>query len=245
LPDVEAVAAATHLVEGPDDDTAKNAARSLVVIARRTPAAVPIDLVRELLEHVDLWRDGIRLALALGDRCRPLVPSVRPHLSAESDAWRVAAAALLLRLTKDAEPSTGTVRDVLERNARPLPPEYAGDDGNGPTWERESFDLIPWDLVAEVLQAAGPDPDDVRRICDVIPRADHDVLFPVLERYGSDAASAVPTLREFIGVSAIRVLGAIGPAARAAIPDIRRYIALHGDPGGVGRAAIARIEAGK
>jgi hypothetical protein len=42
---------------------------------------------------------------------------------------------------------------------------------------------------------------------------------------------------------AVRVLGAIGPAAKDAVPDLRRWAASNGDPNGLARAALTKIGA--
>jgi hypothetical protein len=45
------------------------------------------------------------------------------------------------------------------------------------------------------------------------------------------------------GECAARVLGAIGTAARPALPDLRKWMAEFRDPNGVGAEAVRKIEA--
>jgi hypothetical protein len=85
-------------------------------------------------------------------------------------------------------------------------------------------------------------------------------LTPLLLRMGPDAAPAVGALTRVVAsrhvwdsehgpeadgaaVFAARVLGAIGAAAKPALPELRRFVAEFGDQGGAFRDAIAKIEA--
>jgi hypothetical protein len=78
-------------------------------------------------------------------------------------------------------------------------------------------------------------------------------VVPALVRCGPEAAPAVPAMRVVLahwhtgdgrpGAAAARLLAAVGPAAREALPDLRRNVVRFADPEGLVAAAIREIEA--
>jgi hypothetical protein len=189
---------------------------------------------------------------------RPEDDSARASVDAdETAAWGLPPDAELvarLRAAAARRDSTGeeaalreVLRDVLRRTGR------AGE-------------RVPWRAVGRLLPTlpwTGADRDLLLR---AFLRAREEsaihAFAPTIERLGPDAAAFVPALRvalqesEFTvhfsispgvqpagpGVPIVRALAAIGAAARPALPELRRWIAVTEDPDGSGRAAVRAIE---
>jgi hypothetical protein len=182
----------------------------------------------------------------------------------------VVAARALLAITGDAVPAARVVREVLAAHAGHIQEHVrinskGGQDRISLVRDGSDIQLIPWDVAAEILSAAPPQPSDAELLLGVLHTYNEQQLLPLLARLGPAAAPAVPRLRRFLDTAgmtpswdapedvsnsslwpdelAARALGAIGAAARPALPDLHRWVALSGDVRGCGREAIRAIEA--
>lgn len=138
-----------------------------------------------------------------------------------------------------AERAAVVVRDALAR---------AAEEGE---WGSGSPEL-PWSDVSDVVLAHGPAREDVELLADPALRGGWDVRHDLLRRLGPDALPALPLLTERLartysrkGIeleeAALAAIGAIGPAAAAAEPDIRGWMSVTGDPDGIGVATLRAI----
>ncbi len=258
-PAIEVLAALAH-----DEHEAVSVAalHSLRRMEQLAPGSVPVEIVIRGLTSPPRHALALDLAREIGARGAPIVPALREIFTSKWAPNRVAAAALVLRITGDAEEPAAVVRSVLAAHERTRPSPARDDFFDGDLSETEQ---IPWADVAVVLTAAEPEAGDVALITGVIPTGDPTALLPLLARHGASAASAIPTLRRLLVVTshlagdrwagnvnygeryptadaAARALAAIGPPARVALPDLRAWIAATGDVTGVARAAVRRIK---
>jgi len=253
MPERAAVELLAGLARDPDGPTCVAAFGSLRRIERLWRGSVPPDVVSRGLGAWETRGLALTLAGEFSEGGYSFLPALRDVIGSTWDPYRVRAAAIVWRITGSVAESAGVVRSVLAAHERVnLPDEYERDfDGECET------DYIPWDKAAAVLAAAEPEAGDVALVCGVIPPGDPTLLLPLLERHAADAAAAVPTLRTLLagfrysvgarhsdGEAAARLLASIGPAARAALPDLRRWIAQTGDVTRIGREAVRRIESG-
>jgi hypothetical protein len=249
LPDARAVelfaSIADDLSDGARPDCAQ-AIQALTELERRSPGAVPADLVAKVVERSG-GGAGLELAAALGARGRDLVPLLTRLRDTSTAAVAASAAVTLWTITHDADEALPAIRRIL------LSPSL-----------RETALMIRWSDLGQALASmplAKADFDAVLAVvrADVHPAATQ-ALVPLLVRMGADAAPAVPALTRVIAarrvwdsdrgpepddaaVSSARVLGTIGAEAKPALPELRRFVAEFGDSGGVFRDAIAKIEA--
>ena len=261
LPDADALPMLTKLAS---DEAARAAVvRSLHALAERTPGIVPAPLVVRLLRRADGTRDWRALALvprggpAVAALDAAVVTDLAKYRDGDQPSARVRAAAMIFHLTGRQEEALPTFRAVLAK------PERLTDDL---PWDDVGDALARMRLTAEDIAGLLPALQRAASCCEppemnVEEPPDSGDWFqgvltsivPALEHCGPEAAAAVPALSMIVskwgtwpeeGKAAIRVLGAIGPAARAAIPELRKA-ALQGDESGVVRDAIRRIEGAK
>jgi hypothetical protein len=181
------------------------------------------------------------LAGALGPRASELVPALRSLRDARDPSTAPQAAMALWQITRSAAESHSALRAVLA----------TADLGEV---------QVQWADLAAALAEMPLGKADLDVLVAVIgadpPSSANATLLPLLERFGADAAPAVPALRRILAYRddesgyaaeahepAVRVLGVIGAAARPALPDLRKWSADYGDPHGVARDAIRKIEA--
>ncbi len=262
LPDAEAIAVLTQLAAY--DEIRGAVVHSLCTVEERSRGSVPLELASRLLrdaEHRRVWT-ALPLVELLGVPAADLDPSFLPDLRALRGAGehgvRARAAVALWRITRREDEALPTLRALLanpERIVGSMPWTAIGA-------ALSEMRLAPEDVaavVATVRRAASlcapaeMDQEEGRGPGDAVEGA-LKALIPVLERCGAGAVAAVPALCPVVsrwgtsndspGGAAARALGAMGAGARAALADLRRAAVVHGDPDGVVRDAIRRIEAG-
>jgi hypothetical protein len=207
----------------------------------RSPGSVPVALVAPLLRDEQWAGPAALLAGALGPRASELVPALRSLRDARDPSTAPQAAMALWLITRSAAESHSALRAVLA----------TADLGEV---------QVQWADLAAALAEMPLGKADLDVLVAVIgadpPSSANATLLPLLERFGADAAPAVPALRRILAYRddesgyaaeahepAVRVLGVIGAAARPALPDLRKWSADYGDPHGVARDAIRKIEA--
>ncbi|MCE9635099.1 MAG: HEAT repeat domain-containing protein [Planctomycetes bacterium] len=255
LPAAEAVAVIAALVTYAPNE---RASVSLCAIERAAPGSVPAEVAARLLRDADGNRewDALDLACLVGARMTSADPTLVRDLSAflarPESAERADAAAHLWWLTRDVNLTRPVLRAVL---AHPERLDEIVDPA--PSWRRLGRALADMPLadedvaaIATTLAAASayepPDMDqDYPQAADALVGAIAP-LCAVVERLGPRAAPVVPalrvTLRHTESDAVVRALGAIGAAARPALPDLRAWAARMGERGDIARAAIAKIE---
>ncbi|MCE9635208.1 MAG: hypothetical protein K8T90_05820 [Planctomycetes bacterium] len=220
----------------------------LKLVARRDPAAVSPEFVASLFRQADTYdnlRDRIyALAAALGRRGEPLVPILRERRTSDRPLDAVWSAIVLFHATGNPEEAMTAIRPLLERP------------------DRGSV-FVPWDAVGDVLTTVPLSKADRALVLGALPRATfaapRTTIVRALGALGAEAAPLVPSLRailsqEFggagdrddevaLGIATCRVLDGLGPAARDALPDLRRWIALTIDSDGTTAAGAAAIRA--
>ena len=245
----------------PDDSVRDEVVAGLLVLADRSPGCVPASVVATLLRHADGKRDwsGLSLVPYVGQEVASFDPAVvgelREYVTKGTPRVRARAAAMLFHLTGRPEEALPTLRAVLSR------PERFED---ALAWKTIGGALAKMPLAAEDVAAvvcvvgraatlcapAEMDQDEPPGPAEYVEGALTD-LVPALEHCGAAAAPAVPSLAMIVAkwgpvsdqsAAAIRVLVAIGPAARAAIPELRRTATVTHDPAAL-LDAIRRIEA--
>ena len=247
----EALEVLTSLVAGMDAGVRWAARDELARLEGRSPGLVPVPLVRRLVEEAQQRdefgeiEEAVLLAGAIGPRAADLVPTLQRLRDTAGADVASCAAVSLWRITRRADEALPVLRRILA------------------TAGRDELMSMRWDEIAGALAEMPLERLDLdvflgvlRR--DPVPYAESR-LVPLLGRFGDAAASAVPILRRILGrrdgdggfdvdrdpgEDAARVLAAIGPAARDALPDLRAWIADVGDPRGVAREAIRKIESG-
>jgi hypothetical protein len=252
LPPDQRLALVTDLLDDTDAGVRSSAAWALSELEEDAPGTVPASFLHRLLGDSGTARDqqAVALAFRLGPRAAEAVPSLRRlrdaallRLGDDPDADVALSAAIALwTITRDPHDVLPAFRTVL---------------GSGPRWSG----LIPWQEIRHLddVPFGRDDVAALTRPLAVTSESHLDVclphLIPLLERAGPDAAPVIPVLRRVLRwrehdadplnaqTAAVRLLGTIGPAAREALPDLRAWIGRTGDPGGVGREAIRRIEA--
>ncbi|WP_432827730.1 hypothetical protein [Dactylosporangium sp. CA-092794] len=191
---------------GGDPGPALDAARAaLAKLHDRAPA--------EGYHHVP-YDDAVALLDGLGEHARPLLPEIRALLTAHRDFLGLARAAW--RLTGAADEVTPTVRRVLELAAgglRQRTPQHRGDQAADLAAELGDPDLVP--LLTPLL--ADPTPrcrvPAARAVWRLTGRADG-LIAPLLKE-------VTPRPPGYRWAAAFTLLTEMGPAAAAALPELR------------------------
>jgi hypothetical protein len=211
-----------------------------------TAGSVPASLVVRFLDDPAFAGEAALLAGRLGARAAEVVPALR-RIRDEGDVASAPHAAIALwKITKSASEAQPTLRELLATPDPAVVPiqwtDVAAALGEMPLGKAD-LDALLAALVGREFRFLGA----IQFLVAIVP---------LLERFGADAAPAVPVLRRMLayrddeggvgaeyGECAARVLGAIGTAARPALPDLRKWMAEFRDPNGVGAEAVRKIEA--
>jgi HEAT repeat protein len=260
LPPDEALSVLVRLASDPSDDVRAAAAEGLEYVARRLDKTPSPPQLAALLgnDHAAVRRAAAVLALSESAPDHGLDAALRVGMTRDAPSdWRrrgpetrMAAAVALWCRTGDAAAALPVVRAALRTG-----------------WVSFGSE---WDVVGDALVAMPLGRDDLDALLEALRHETRGglavpALLRALTRFGSGASPAVPyvrvALRSTCGTTncfdptpragaaelqlaeaAARLLVAIGPAAREALPDLRRAAAFTGDPHHVVRDAIVAIE---
>jgi HEAT repeat protein len=242
VPPEVAVPVLERLVHDDSDEVTAAAAESLLALENARPGSVPVEALRRMLEDDAVEPALLELAAALGTRGAPLATGLEARCDSGDAEIRLRAAAALHAVSGRDDRLRAALLDAL----------------------RSALDHGAWEVVRDLLpriEWREADRDALVRI--LVRTVEHDrrvALLPVIEKLGPDAGPFVPGLclllddvesQEWHGEttyprepaqSVLRTLAAIGPAARPALPRIRRWIALAGDRDRVGTESVRAIE---
>lgn len=232
-PPIAARDRALALMEHDPDVQVRNAAVTALVRGWPSAELYPILLARRIVAPTAPERDWIIKSLLLTIQPPPQSIPALVELMKTDETARRWVPGVLSKLGKGARPYLAAIGRVAE-----------GELQNSPVSDYPAvYALVKIDLTSPEAQAIlGPISRRLRDATDESQRAQFTWL---LDRYGSSAAPAVPTLREALrspvpGVrdDAARLLGGIGPPARSAIGDLEPL--SRQDPDSTVRASARR-----